>query len=75
MTASKAALWVPKRGEIIYIDYDPQAGEEMPGEHPMLVLSEQSFALRTSIVVGFPLTHASRHETNPFAIKKVWPDK
>ena len=34
----------------------------------MLVMSAQSFAERTSIVVGFPMTHAERHADNPFAI-------
>lgn len=61
-------LWIPERAEIIFIQYNPQQGEEMPDDHPMLVISTQAFADKTSIVVGFPMTHAQRHADNPFAI-------
>ena len=68
MATRKSALWVPERAEIIFIQYHPAAGEEMPDGHPMLVLSTKAFAERTSIVVGFAMTHAERHADNPFAI-------
>ena len=31
--------WVPERGEVIWIDHNPQAGREMKDHHPFLVLS------------------------------------
>lgn len=64
----RAALWVPERGEIIFIEHSPHVGKEMPGLHPMLVSSTQAFAERTSIVIGFPMTHAGFNADNPFAI-------
>jgi len=64
----KPALWVPERAEIIFIQYNPAIGGEMPDDHPMLVISTRAFAERTGIVVGFPMTHAERHASNPFAI-------
>lgn len=66
-------LWVPDRGEIIFIQYNPKAGTEMPDDHPMLVFSAKAFAEKTGIVVGFPMTHAKTHEDNPFAIKAPGP--
>jgi mRNA interferase MazF len=63
-----APLWVPDRGDIIYIQYNPQIGKEMPDEHSMLVISPRAFSERTSIVFGFPMTHAGSHADNPFAI-------
>jgi mRNA interferase MazF len=60
--------WVPDRQDVIWIQFDPQVGEEMEGEHPMVVLSTKAFNEKTSIVIGFPMTHAKRHETNPFAV-------
>lgn len=68
MATRKSALWVPERAEIIFIQYNPALGEEMPDDHPMLVISTRPFAERTGIVVGFPMTHAERHASNPFAI-------
>lgn len=68
MATRKSSLWVPDRAEIIFIQYNPSVGEEMPNDQPMLVMSTKAFAERTGIVVGFPMTHANRHADNPFAI-------
>jgi mRNA interferase MazF len=68
MSTRKSPLWVPERGEIIFIQYNPQVGKEMPNDHPMLVMSMKAFAERTGLVVGFPMTHAECHADNPFAI-------
>jgi mRNA interferase MazF len=68
MVTRKSALWVPERAEIIFIQYSPALGEEMPDDHPMLVISTKAFNERTGLVVGFPMTHAERHAGNPFAI-------
>jgi len=68
MATRKSALWVPERAEIIFIQYSPHVGVEMPNDHPMLVISTQSFAEKTSVVMGFPMTHSAQHADNPFAI-------
>ena len=62
-------IWVPDRQDMIWIDFNPQAGSEMPNEHPMLVLSTKAFNERTGLVIGLPMTHAQSNETNPFAVK------
>ncbi|MEO5737674.1 MAG: type II toxin-antitoxin system PemK/MazF family toxin [Variovorax sp.] len=62
-------IWVPGRGDIIWIDFNPQAGREMREPHPMLVLSPSTFNDRTSIVIGLPMTTAAYNDTNPFAIR------
>jgi mRNA interferase MazF len=69
--AGAGAAWVPDRGDMIWIDFNPQAGAEMKDEHPMLVLSTKAFNGRTSIVIGLPMTHAAANDTNPFALKHV----
>ncbi|HZE93009.1 MAG TPA: type II toxin-antitoxin system PemK/MazF family toxin [Rhizobacter sp.] len=68
MVTRKSPLWVPERAEIIFIQYSPHVGKEMPNDHPMLVMSTKAFAEKTGIVVGFPMTHAEHHVDNPFAI-------
>lgn len=68
MATRKSAFWVPDRAEIIFIQYSPAVGDEMPDDHPMLVISTKAFNERTGLVVGFPMTHAERHADNPFAI-------
>lgn len=66
---AKSAPWVPDRGDIIWIDFNPQVGREMKDMHPMLVLSPQAFNDRTSLVIGLPMTTATYNDTNPFAIR------
>ena len=61
--------WVPDRGEIIWINYNPQSGREMRDMHPMLVLSPRKFNHRTGIVIGLPMTTAEYNDTNPFAVR------
>lgn len=61
--------WAPERGDIIWIDCNPQAGREMKDMHPLLVLSPQLFNARTGIVIGLPMTTAAYNDSNPFAIR------
>ena len=37
MATRKSPLWVPERAEVIFIQYSPHVGKEMPSDHPMLV--------------------------------------
>jgi mRNA interferase MazF len=60
--------WIPERQAIIWIDCNPQVGQEMRDVHPFLVLSPQSFNDKTSLVIGLPMTTADYHASNPFAV-------
>ncbi len=67
-------LWVPDRGEVIWIQFNPQVGKvEMKNEHPMAVLSAKAFNEKVGLVIGLPMTHAESNESNPFAVKHVSP--
>ncbi len=67
--ARPSKLWVPDRGDMIWIDLSPQIGSEMKDEHPMMVLSPAAFNERTNLVIGLPMTHAQSNDTNPFAVR------
>lgn len=60
--------WVPDRQDIIWINCNPQAGNEMRDMHPFLVLSPRAFNERTSLVIGLPMTTAEYNSDNPFAV-------
>ena len=60
--------WVPNRQEIIWIDCNPQVGQERKDVHPFLVLSPQAFNDKTSLVIGLPMTTADYNADNPFAV-------
>jgi mRNA interferase MazF len=60
--------WVPQRGDVIWIDCNPQAGREMRDIHPFLVLSSGEFNDALSLVLGLPMSTAPYNASNPFAV-------
>jgi len=71
VAASKPArreAWAPDRQKVIWIDCNPQTGREMKDVHPFLVLSPRIFNVRTSLVIGLPMTTAEYNADNPFAV-------
>ncbi|MDX8397054.1 MAG: type II toxin-antitoxin system PemK/MazF family toxin [Mariprofundaceae bacterium] len=64
----KASQWSPNRQDIIWMNCNPQQGQEMKGIQPFLVLSPQIFNDKTSLVIGLPMTTADYHVDNPFAV-------
>lgn len=64
----KGAAWIPDRKDIIWIDCNPQVGQEMRDIHPFLVLSPRIFNDKTSLVIGLPMTTAEYNADNPFAV-------
>ncbi len=60
--------WTPDRRDVIWINFSPHVGREFSDMHPMVVLSPRAFNLRTSIVIGLPMSTAVSNATNPFAV-------
>ena len=65
---NKTAKWSPNRQDVIWIDCNPQLGQEMKDIHPFLVLSPKNFNDKTSLVIGLPMTTAEYNADNPFAV-------
>jgi mRNA interferase MazF len=60
------ARYVPRAGDLIWLDFDPQAGREQAKRRPALVVTDQTYNLASGLVVVCPLT--SRRKTYPFAL-------
>jgi mRNA interferase MazF len=50
------ARWVPDAGDIIWIEFDPQAGHEQAGHRPALVLSSADYNGFTGLLFCVPMT-------------------
>jgi len=50
-------LTVPERGDLVWLDFDPQAGHEQAGRRPAIVLSEAQFNELTEFAVVCPITN------------------
>ena len=46
----------PDAGDLIWLDFDPQAGREQAGRRPALVLSSRDFNARASLAFVCPVT-------------------
>ena len=63
------ARYVPRAGDIIWLDFDPQTGREQAKRRPALVVTEESFNRATGFAVVCPLT--SRRKPYPFALPAI----
>ncbi|MEO7255669.1 MAG: type II toxin-antitoxin system PemK/MazF family toxin [Casimicrobium sp.] len=61
-----SAAYVPHRGDVVWIDFDPQAGHEQAGRRPALILSDKKYNARSSLVVLCPIT--SQLKPYPFVV-------
>lgn len=48
--------YIPKKGDIVWIDFDPSAGKEIQKTRPGLVVSRYEFNRRTLFAVICPIT-------------------
>lgn len=58
--------YVPDRGDIVWLDFDPQAGHEQAGTRPALVVSPIAYNRRSGLMLCCPIT--SRIKGYPFEV-------
>jgi mRNA interferase MazF len=63
------AAYVPDRGEAVWLDFTPQAGQEQAGRRPALVLSPASYNRATGMMLCCPVT--SQVKGYPFEVPVV----
>ncbi|QJD85174.1 type II toxin-antitoxin system PemK/MazF family toxin [Cohnella herbarum] len=47
---------IPSRGDLVALDFDPQAGHEQAGRRPAIVISEQTYNQLTGFAIMCPIT-------------------
>jgi mRNA interferase MazF len=63
--------YVPDRGDIVWINFDPRTGHEQSGQRPALILSPVVYNRRAKLALVCPIT--SQVKGYPFEV--VLPDK
>jgi len=61
-----ARRYVPARGDVIWITFNPQAGHERAGRRPALVLSPSSYNGKVGLAILCPVT--SQIKGYPFEV-------
>jgi mRNA interferase MazF len=57
---------VPRRGDLVWLSFDPQAGHEQSGRRPAFVLSPEAYNRKTGLFLVCPVT--SRIKGYPFEV-------
>ncbi len=58
--------FVPDAGDVVWLEFDPQAGHEQAGHRPALVISPVSYNSKTNLMVCCPLT--TKIKGHPFEV-------
>jgi mRNA interferase MazF len=58
--------YVPRRGDLVWLSFDPQAGHEQAGRPPAFVLSPESYNRKTGLFLACPVT--SKVKGYPFEV-------
>ncbi len=54
--------YIPKRGDIAWMNFDPQSGHEQAGHRPALVVSPTSFNRRMGLALVCPITSRAKRD-------------
>ena len=63
------ASYVPDAGDIVWLDFDPQAGREQGRRRPALVLTDSTYNRASGLAVVCPLT--SKRKPYPFSLPLI----
>ena len=58
--------YVPCRGDLVWLNFDPQAGHEQAGRRPAFVLSPDAYNRKTGLFLACPVT--SKVKGYPFEV-------
>lgn len=62
----KKPAYVPDRGDIVWLQFNPQSGQEQAGHRPALVLSPVSYNRASGLMLCCPMT--SQKKGYPFEV-------
>ena len=62
-----AERYIPKKGDLIWLNFTPQSGHEQAGKRPAIVLSPLEYNSKTDLIIACPIT--SKIKGYPFEVK------
>lgn len=52
--------YIPKQGDLVTLNFEPQSGHEQKGRRPALVISKEAFNKSTGLAICCPVTNTDR---------------
>jgi len=65
--------YIPSRGDVVWLSFDPQSGHEQAGTRPALVISPKEYNEKVGLAIFCPIT--SKEKGYPFEVKVKINDK
>jgi mRNA interferase MazF len=59
--------YIPKKGDIVWVEFNPQKGHEQKGHRPAIVISTFKYNQKTGLAIVCPIT--SKIKGYPFEVK------
>jgi mRNA interferase MazF len=59
--------YIPERGDIVWLNFNPQTGHEQKGKRPALVISPKEYNEKVNLGLFCPIT--SKEKKYPFEVK------
>jgi mRNA interferase MazF len=59
-------FYIPDRGDVVYLNFDPTKGHEQRGHRPAFVVSPRSYNERSSLALFMPIT--KKRKGYPFEV-------
>ena len=61
-------FYIPERGDIVWLNFDPQTGHEQAGKRPAFILTEKKFNGRVFTALVCPITNTIK-KGYPFQVE------
>ncbi|MCI0378381.1 MAG: endoribonuclease MazF [Gemmataceae bacterium] len=60
MVSKSGKAYAPERGDVVWLDFDPQAGHEQAGRRPALILSPMIYNRPSGLALLCPITSKAK---------------
>ena len=61
------SVYIPEKGDLIWLNFTPQSGHEQAGQRPAIVLSPSKYNGKTGLLIACPIT--SKIKGYPFEVQ------
>jgi len=53
--------YIPKKGDLVILTFDPSTGHEQQGRRPALIISNETFNKHVGLAIACPITNSDRN--------------
>lgn len=72
VSEKKSGRYVPSRGDVVWLSFNPQSGHEQSGHRPAIVISPKEYNEKVGLAIFSPIT--SKIKNYPFEVKIIIKD-